>query len=330
MEQQSYAQEAFNILVIATVSAGKSTLVNTLFGCDLLPIANEPTTAKIFCLKNCPQSIQPICRAISFDEDHPIQENWENATAKTLQGYNELQCVDYVEIKAKAFSKAICRHKFSIYDVPGPNTHEYKQHKSYIYHVLDSVRINQILCIIDATNANTLDEISLLENCVFPYTQKNRDIDVIFILNKVDKLDDEYDDSIQNIIDKTRFRLESIGFVDPQIMPIMARYAFILRRIQAGATLTKKERRDVNTLQQRLPKRHNILLKYAQLDCNIKNELLSSLKYTRDEILHQHHDLGHALRIAFRKKTETFIQETCVPALERYIDMRASRYESKQ
>lgn len=330
MEQQSHAQGIFNILVIATVSAGKSTLVNTLFGCDLLPIANEPTTAKIFCLKNCPQSIQPICRAVSFTDDHSIQENWENATAETLQGYNEMQCIDYVEIKAKAYSQAVCHHKFSIYDVPGPNTHEHGQHKKYLYHVLEKIRINQIVYIIDATNAKTLDEISLLESCIFPYTQKHRDVDVIFILNKIDNLDDEYDGALQNIIDKTRSRLESIGFVDPQIMPVMARYAFILRRIQAGATLTKKEHRDVSTLQKRLPKRHNILLKHAHLDSSIKNELLSNLKYRRDDGLCQHQNLGHAFRIAFRKKTETFIQETCVPALERYIHMRASLYESKQ
>lgn len=324
MTSNDHAQQAFNILVLATVSAGKSTLINTLFGRDLLPIANEPTTAKIFCVKNCTENVQPICRAISFSSKHNAQVDWQSATSSIMQEYNESQEVDCVEIQAKAFSESISKHNFFIYDTPGPNTYEFREHRSYTKLVLDNILFDQILCIIDATNTSTLDELDLLGNYISPYVLKNKNTEIIFLLNKVDRLDEEQEGTIQNLVEKTKLRLERIGFSDPQIMPIMAHYAFILRRLQAGTYLTKKERRDAESLQKRLPKYHNSLLKQASLNDNVKKELLSKLKYTRNETHTSHYSLGSAFRLAFRKKIDTFIQETCVPALEKYIDMRAS------
>ena len=330
MTSNDHAQQVFNILVLATVSAGKSTLINTLFGCDLLPIANEPTTAKIFCVKNCTENIKPICRAISFNDKQSFQADWKDATSSIIQEYNESPDIDYIEIQAKAFSESISKHNFYIYDTPGPNTYEFREHESYTKLILESVIFDQLLCLIDATNTSTLDELDLLESYILPYILKNKNTEIIFLLNKVDRFDEEQDGTVQNLVEKTKLRLERIGFSNPQIMPIMAHYAFILRRLQAGSYLTRKERRDAESLQKRLPKYHNSLLKQANLNEKTKKELLLNLKYTRHETHASHYNLGSAFRLAFRKKVDTFIQETCVTALERYIDMRASHVENSK
>jgi hypothetical protein len=44
--------DEFEISVIATISSGKSTLINALLGQELLPTRHEPTTAKIARIKN--------------------------------------------------------------------------------------------------------------------------------------------------------------------------------------------------------------------------------------------------------------------------------------
>ncbi|MCL1889916.1 MAG: dynamin family protein, partial [Desulfovibrionaceae bacterium] len=42
---------AIHILLLGTMNAGKSTLINALLGSELMPAAHEATTKKIFCLQ---------------------------------------------------------------------------------------------------------------------------------------------------------------------------------------------------------------------------------------------------------------------------------------
>lgn len=75
----------FEINVVATMSSGKSTLINALLGQQLMPAANEATTATIVKIIDTDQD---NFSAIAFDKSGQIVKKLDNVTLEDMQALN--------------------------------------------------------------------------------------------------------------------------------------------------------------------------------------------------------------------------------------------------
>src|SRR5574344_2656877 len=73
----------FEMAVVATMSSGKSTLINAMLGKDLLPARNEATTANLARIHDIDG--QNELKAIAYNKDHKEIETIENASQEDME-----------------------------------------------------------------------------------------------------------------------------------------------------------------------------------------------------------------------------------------------------
>jgi hypothetical protein len=76
----------FEVSVIATMKAGKSTLINALLGQDLLPSQSEVCTATITQIRDCDDRDRFIGQIVNDNEN--TESNWQDVTKSLLEEWN--------------------------------------------------------------------------------------------------------------------------------------------------------------------------------------------------------------------------------------------------
>ena len=95
---QKAKDSKFEINVVATMSSGKSTLINALLGKQLMPAANEATTATIVKIVDTEQE---NFSAIAYDKSGNIVRKIDDVTLEDMKGLNGDIKVSTVELKGK-------------------------------------------------------------------------------------------------------------------------------------------------------------------------------------------------------------------------------------
>ena len=151
--QQRYQQERkndFDMAVVATMSSGKSTLINALLGCDLLPAANDATTAKITRIHDCDdkEGFTVQCSTRQGEILHKIKP----VTPELLDEYNKDDKVFYVDLDGDIPGISGSMLRLNILDTPGPNNSATQEHRDVTNTVLhDKERQPIILYVMDST-----------------------------------------------------------------------------------------------------------------------------------------------------------------------------------
>jgi 50S ribosomal subunit-associated GTPase HflX len=230
----------FEVLVLATMSAGKSTLLNAMLGMDMLPYSNQACTSVVYRIEDDDYAPAFRCRAV---KDEAVTE-WEPANPETLKKWNDSEFCTLVEVIGNLpFIRNRGAHMV-FYDTPGPNNSMDNRHAQAMRSILHSKEYGLILIVLDATNLNTNDEFTLLEDV--KKADQNRRKKVIFVLNKVDCLDEERGESLECMLKNARTHLKGLGFPNPMIMPVMAEAAKLLRMAALGSKLTRKQKSEVS------------------------------------------------------------------------------------
>lgn len=107
--------------VIATMSSGKSTLINAMIGKEILPSRNEACTATIFKLENDKLLSEYLYRTETKNNE-PLTE-WESIDIKELEKLNNNQN-ERTNIRIKGNFPGIDDNEMKIVfvDTPGPNS----------------------------------------------------------------------------------------------------------------------------------------------------------------------------------------------------------------
>ena len=199
------------ILVVATVSAGKSTLINALVGHPF----NEMNTG-VCTYRVCKIHNKPIPDGIT------IKENGELYYDDDSSFYSS---DDATEV-ALNFNSTLSTEKVCLIDTPGVNNARDTHH---LETTCDAIRNGRYDCVIFISNGQyngTNDERKLLE---YLFDCCHRDKPVLFVLNQLDRFKKKEDD-IYKMINNYRHELLSVGFSAPMIFPISAQYAYLLRQ----------------------------------------------------------------------------------------------------
>lgn len=216
----------FPIHVIATMSSGKSTLINALLRKKLMPSKNEACTAIITEILD---NDSTGYAATVYDRDDSQIKSIENLTYEDMNSLNDNENIAKVAIEGDVPFLNVTETKLKLVDTPGPNNARNTNHRETTYKNINSATENMILYILNYTQLATNDDENLL-NYVAEEIRKGgketRDR-FLFVINKMDAVGE--DDSVPHAIEITRNYLAKHGIDDPQIFPCSAFTALGLR-----------------------------------------------------------------------------------------------------
>ena len=230
-----------DIGIIATMSSGKSTLINAILGQRLLPVRNRATTAIVAKIHN--KDSQKVFSVKAYDNDGNIMEDSNTATLDILERLNANKNISSIELYGDIPNIYEFGMDVVLNDTPGPNNSATEEHKKRTYDLVHSDFKPMILYIIDATKTEVNDDNILLEDISKainkPGTQsKDR---FLFVLNKSEELDPETE-SLEEMLNRLKKYLAKHNISDPQIFPISARIANIIRIRKINQHITDDEK----------------------------------------------------------------------------------------
>ena len=233
--------DAFNIVVFATMSSGKSTLINAMLGTELLPARSEATTAMLSYIHNDDNADHFRCEYI---DERGIQQTYDPVT---LENMNELNsaCVPEIHVYGDIVGISSQKLKLVLTDTPGSNNSRTEEHKMHTFKVIkDSEYKPMILYVLNATQLETNDDNTLLNEIADAMSAGGRQASdrFFFVMNKADEFDSEKGESVLRMRDKTIQYLENHGIKNPKIFPCSAYYAQLIRKYLAGISVTSKEK----------------------------------------------------------------------------------------
>ena len=236
----------FPINVIATMSSGKSTLINSLLGRRLMPSKNEACTAVITeILDNDEEGF----KAVVYDQNDTIIREVPELTYDVMNEMNDNSDVYKIVARGNIPFLDANSTALMLVDTPGPNNSQNQAHKNTTYRAINSDSNNLILYVLNGTQLSTNDDASLLSYVAAQIKKGGKQVRdrFLFVINKMDGFNPEEED-ITTVIEAAKRYLASYGIEDPQIFPCSAYTALNIRTYFEGVDidkLTRSEQREL-------------------------------------------------------------------------------------
>jgi predicted GTPase len=224
----------FEVNVVATMKAGKSTLINALIGRDLMPAASKATTAKIAKIKDCDQRETFRGRVAN---DIGKWGKWQPASAPLIETWNKDPKVCEIELEGniQAISQG-ASVRLVLVDTPGPNNSQDKEHRKVTLEALESESLAMVLYVMNVGQSGTDDDKNLLEivRDILQKGGRQARERFIFVVSKIDdiKLNDGEDPAIR--LQEQKVYLQQNGIENACILPLSALLALRVRMKRNG------------------------------------------------------------------------------------------------
>ncbi|GAB9259815.1 dynamin family protein [Ligilactobacillus animalis] len=252
------------VLVTATMSAGKSTLINALVGKKILFSQNESATGKIYHILNKVDK-----SGFSRLEDELQNLETEQEIIKISESSSEKDI--YISTYIERFNE----FPVEIIDTPGTNYSGNDNHLGLTEYALNNIDYDVILCVLNATQAGTYDEKKNLQ------LVKKADKPVIFALNKIDTFNKK-NDSVEQSISDAEEELSELGFLEPTVLPVSSYFA-LLGCLSGTDSLDDDDEFELERLTRKLTK--DKLYKTGNEDIDDTVDVLSGIYQLGNELL---------------------------------------------
>lgn len=297
----------FDVYVAATMSAGKSTLINAMLGADLLPAANEATTATIAQITDNDNT--PVGKFIGrrFNKEGIEVDPLQAVTPDTLKEWNAQHDTKLIQLEGNILGiKERENVRLVITDTPGPNNSQDIEHaRTTMSHIQDSVRNPLILYILNATQLGTNDDQQVLGTIakIMQEGGKQSKDRFIFVVNKMDAFDPEAGENVEAALGRVTEYLKNNGIENPLIYPVSANLTRLLRKRATNPdSLTRKERGDLLAMEDLFNEEPTMnLVKYMPLTSSARRNLKD-------------------------KKLPLVLERSGLPAIESMIDEYIDKY----
>lgn len=218
----------FPIHVIATMSSGKSTLINALLRRKLMPSKNEACTAIITEILD---DDGKDFSAIVYDRNDNEIKTIAQLTYEIMNELNSNEDVSRVSVEGNIPFLEVTETRLRLVDTPGPNNARNENDRETTYRNINSAIDNMILYVLNYTQLTTDADEKILHYVAEEIKKGGKETRdrFIFVLNKMDAVTN--DDSIAHAIDVTKTYLAKHGIDDPQIFPCSAFTALGLRTL---------------------------------------------------------------------------------------------------
>ncbi len=243
---ESTNNSIFPVNVIATMSSGKSTLINALLGKKLMPSKNEACTATITEILDIDD---PNFAAIVYDTDGEIIQEVPDLTLEIMGELNDDENVHRISAEGNIPFLDAKSTALMLLDTPGPNNSQNQAHKNTTYRAINSDSNNLILYVLNGTQLSTNDDAALLHYVADQIKKGGKQVRdrFLFVINKMDQFNPEEEDIGKAVLSAKRY-LASYGIDDPQIFPCSAFTALNIRTYLEGIdidNLTRAQERQL-------------------------------------------------------------------------------------
>lgn len=222
--------DAYNIMVTATMSAGKSTFINSLSGKYVCLSQNMACTSKIHRIMN-----KGFEDGFSYEYDHDLVMT---AGREELLNDNEKNSLDTIIVSTR-FIGALENARVIVGDSPGVNFSGEEEHRKITEKLLKKKDYKLLIYVMNATQLATNDE-DIHLNFVKKIIGR---IPVIFVINKIDSFDIEEEDIHATIRRQTEY-LKEKGFSSPVVCPVSARAGYLSKQF-SNSGLSRSEEREL-------------------------------------------------------------------------------------
>lgn len=220
----------FEINVIATMSSGKSTLINALLGKQLMPAANEATTATIVKIEDADQE---DFSATAYNGNGEQVKHIDAVTLKDMKELNSDKNISTVVLKGKIPFVESTGMKLVLVDTPGPNNSRDKSHQEMTYKMIADSDKSLVLYVMNGQQLGINDEKQFLDYICEKMKEggKQSRERFIFAVNKMDSFSPKKEgtDCIEKALENVKKGLEDRGIQSPNIFPVSACSALELR-----------------------------------------------------------------------------------------------------
>lgn len=227
----------FEVNVIATMSSGKSTVVNALLGKELMPAKNEACTATIARIKD--NDSAPLFTAQRFDKRGKPLSEVQEATYTLLDKWNSESITSRIEIEGNIPTVQQTDDCTMVFvDTPGPNNSQNDEHKRITLETIKSKPLSMVLYVLNATQLSTDDDRWLLDQVCSAMSAGGRQAQdrFVFLANKIDTFDPAEGESVTKALKNVREYLQCKdengriqGIENPLVIPVSAQLAKQIR-----------------------------------------------------------------------------------------------------
>lgn len=239
---QNAISSDFEVSVIATMSSGKSTLINALLGRELMPSKNEACTATIAKIRDIDG--MDGYRAEYRDKANHVLGQFENLCLDDMNHMNDNPETAYIDIEGDIPNIDSSGVRLVLVDTPGPNNSRTEEHKNHTYRVIKEKTKPMVLYVLNGTQLQTNDDRELLmavSNAMKVGGKQSKDR-FLFAVNKIDQFDPDKE-SVQGALDNVRDYLKKFDIENPNIFPTSAEMAKVIRMHLNGQSLTSGQKR---------------------------------------------------------------------------------------
>ncbi|GLC80948.1 dynamin family protein [Lacrimispora brassicae] len=266
----------FEVCVVATMSAGKSTLINSMLGEKLMPSKQEACTAIITRIKDTEGA--GTWQAEVYNKENHLIETHENLSYTTMERLNSDENVSV--IKAAGDIPFVSSEDVSLVliDTPGPNNSRDPEHRKVQSEFLNKSSKSLVLYIMEGTFGSD-DDNALLQRVAdsMKIGGKQSKDRFIFVVNKMDDRRKEDGDTSQTL-DRIRAYLKKHGITNPNLFPVAALPALNIRLMQSGAEIDEDALDETEMKVRKLNRNKPLHFEtYASLPASIRGEIKKQL-----------------------------------------------------
>lgn len=261
----------FEVCVVATMSAGKSTLINSMLRTKLMPSKQEACTSIITKLKD---NDSPYWQAEVYNKENRLIEAHENLSISTMERLNSDENVSVIKATGNIPFVTADDVSLILIDTPGPNNSRDPEHKRVQSEFLNKSSKSLVLYIMEGT-FGTDDDNALLERVAESMSvggKQSKDR-FIFVVNKMDNRNTEDGDTSQTLM-RVRTYLKKHGIINPNLFPAAALPALNIRRIKNGEIVDEDTVDETELKVRKLNRNENFHFEtYASLPASIRGEI---------------------------------------------------------
>lgn len=273
----------FEVCVVATMSAGKSTLINSMLGAKLMPSKQEACTAIITRIKDTSQEAVPFSAEV-YNEEDELTETHERLTYPIMEQLNSSEDVSAIHVSGNIPFVSSEDVSLVLIDTPGPNNSRDPRHGKVQRELLGKSSKALVLYIMTG-EFGTDDDNSLLKRVAESMSvggKQSKDR-FIFVVNKLDDRKKEDGDTSQTL-DRVRSYLKNHGIANPNLFPASALPALNMRLIASRMDIDDDTIDETEVKIKKLNRNEPLHFEsYAALPPSIRGEINEQLMATRSE-----------------------------------------------
>ena len=223
-DKKFHKKKLKKVLVVATMSSGKSTLINAITGYKLNKVKTTACTSRLTYLYNKPEA-----DGITFvDEKQRYNHAYE---IKSISSDNFVKAAFH-------FDSELAEERICIIDTPGVNYAINNKHGELTRNAIKENDYDAILFVFNATQFAINDEDEFLD-----YVIKNTKKKIIFTINQLDRFK-ESEDSVEDIMVQLQKRLKEKGLKKTTIVAVSALAGLLFKTKSSGQELDEDEELD--------------------------------------------------------------------------------------